>query len=274
MKRTIFLIIIILLMVLIVGLYVYDIVIKDVSPTKNLFRTICILLAGMSSLVKLYNPNNKRSLQFYQLRYADILGNAFADQPGCQKRLLKAIRTYNQNAFMRAVKQLERLKPHCQNRKDHYAVHLFIALCYTDARLSDQAETVYKYMISKNYADSLVYSNLGHLKLSRGKYNEAISNFEYALSLDPENAHAYHNLATVYFNVNDLETAAEYAQKALEINGKMREASTLLAIIYALKDERVSYEKYFHIAVSAGQNPDEIKRAISYYQGMQENIIA
>ena len=142
---------------------------------------------------------------------------------------------------------------------------MFIALCYTDARLSDQAETVYKHMISKNYADSLIYFNLGHLKLSRGKYDEAISNFEYALSLDPENAHAYHNLATVYFNMNDLDPAAEYAQKALEINGKMKEASSLLTIIYGIKGDAENRNKYFHIAVSSGHDPQQLNHAIEYF---------
>lgn len=252
-------------MIAIVGLYVYDIVIKDMSPTHNLLRTVCILLAGLSSIVKLYNPKNTRSLQYYQLRYADILGNAFTDQPGCQKRLLKAIRTYNQNAFMQAVRQFEKLKPHCQKSKDQYAVHLFIALCYTDAHLYDQAEAVYKNMISKNYADSLIYSNLGHIKLSNGKFQEAISYFEYAISLDPENAHAYHNLATVYFNIDALDSAIEYAKKTLELNGKMKEASSLLTLCYAIKGDTENQDKYFRIAVSSGYNPEQLNHAIEYF---------
>ena len=265
MKKIILLILVILLLCADVGFYLYEVFINHVSPTENLLRTLAIFFAGLSTIFKLYKPKKRHSLKFYELRYDDIIDNAFAEQPKQRKKLLKAIRIYNQNKFLIAVKRLERLKRYCQKVKDNYAVHLFIALCYTDANLLTQAIAVYQYMINKNYADTIVYSNLGHIQSSMGKYEEAIRNFEYALGMDRTNAQAYHNLASVYFNMDELDSAIFYDQKALEINGKMHQAATLLTIIYALQNDRENFDKYFHIAVTSGKNPQELNQIVEYY---------
>lgn len=270
MKKIILLIIVILLLCADVGFYLYEVFVNHVPPTENLLRTLAIFFAGLSTIFKLYKPKKRHSLQFYELRYDDIIGNAFAEQPKHRKKLLKAIRIYNQNKFLKAIKQLEHLKKYCQKVKDHYVVHLFIALCYTDAQLVAQAIAVYQHMISKNFSDTIVYSNLGHIQLSIGKYEDAIRNFEYALSMDRNNAQAYNNLASAYFDMDDLDSAVIYAQKALAINGKMHQAATLLTIIYAIKNDRENFDKYFHIAVSSGQNAKELNDVVAYYLNSKE----
>ena len=60
--------------------------------------------------------------------------------------------------------------------------------------------------------------------------------------------------------------AKEYALKALEINHKFYQASTLLAIIYSLEGDRENAGKYSHMAAASGQDPIKLKDAIKYYQ--------
>ena len=80
------------------------------------------------------------------------------------------------------------------------------------------------------------------------------------------NATAYNNIATAYFRLHQLQDAILNAKKFLEINPKMYQASTLLAIIYALLNDGEQSKKYFHISVSNGRDPTELQRTISYYK--------
>ena len=49
----------------------------------------------------------------------------------------------------------------------------------------------------------------------------------------------------------------------------MHQASALLAITYALLADKEQAEKYFHIAISSGRDPKELKEAIDYYKTAQ-----
>lgn len=265
MKKIILLILVIMVLCADVGMYLYEVLINHHSPSENLLRTIAIFCAGLSTIFKLYKPKTRKSLKFYELQYTDILEKAFVNHKKQYKELLSAIRLYNENKTTKALKHFGRLHRKCERPRDFYTVLLFTALCYTDLGLYDRAEAIYQQMKYKNIADSQVYSNLGNVQMNCGKMEEAIRSFEYALSIDRTNAYAYNNLAQAHFNNYDLDSAIAYAEKALQTNGKMYQAATLLTIIYAIRDDRENYDKYFHIAVSAGRKPDELLEIVDYY---------
>ncbi len=271
--KILILILVIILLCANIGFYLYEVLIKHIPPTENLLRTIGILCVGLSTIFKLYKPRKRNSLKFYELQYSDILDKAFIDQKRPYKKLLRAIRLYNEDRITKAIKCFKRLYPKCEKAKDFYAVYLFTALCFTDIGLYDIAEDIYQKMKYKNIADSVVYSNLGSVQRNAGKLEDAIRSFEYALSLDRTNANAYNNLAQVYFKNYELDSAAEYALKALNVNAKMHQASALLTIIYAMKDDRENYDKYFHIAVSSGRDSKELQESIQYFMNTEDFFI-
>ncbi len=80
---------------------------------------------------------------------------------------------------------------------------------------------------------------------------------------------SYLNLANYYFNSADFESAIENAEKALALNRKLYQASGLLAIIYSLKGEKEPEEKYSHIAISTGENPEDLQLAKKHFKSVQ-----
>jgi len=87
-----------------------------------------------------------------------------------------------------------------------------------------------------------------------------------AIQNDEKNPAPYNNLAKLYFDTYDFENAKRYALKALEVNHKFRPSATLLAIIYSLEEDKENAEKYSHIALSSGETPERLKRAIEHYK--------
>ena len=267
------LILVILLLCANIGFYLYEVIVQQIPPTENLLRTIGIFCVGLSTIFKLYKPRKRNAIQYYELQYTDILDKAFEDRKKLYKKLLCAIRLYNEDRITKAIRSLRKLTPKCEKPKDFYAVYLFTALCYTDIGLYDMAEDIYQKMKYKNVADSRVYSNLGSVQRNAGRLEDAIRSFSYALSLDRTNANAYNNLAQAYFKNYELDLAEEYALKTLDVNAKMHQASALLSIIYALKDDRENYDKYFHIAVSSGRDPKELRESIQYFKNTEDYFI-
>lgn len=259
----------ILLIVAIVAFYVYDLAVNKTEPTEHLFRTLSIVFLCLAGLVRTFGGRKRRSLDYYDAQYPDILKEAFVSQPLWRKKLLCAVRLYNEDNYDKAVKYLTDLKPRCQYAQDHYAVNLFAALCFTDMGLYQQAETVYQQLVNMEIANSRVFSNLGHVQMQMGEYQKALRNYEYALDYDRDNAFAYNNIAQAHFRMHEFEEAIPYALKALEKKPNMHQASSLLATVYTLLGDRENSEKYFHIAISSGRDPKELKESIEYFRSAQ-----
>ena len=99
-----------------------------------------------------------------------------------------------------------------------------------------------------------------------GEDEKTLSCYNSALEIDPKNAYAWHNIARFYFDKHDFENAAEHAKKALELDSKLRQSASLLAIIYALEENKTEAEKYFHLAIACGEKPEDLKSAIENFK--------
>ncbi len=266
MKKGLFRALFLALAVSIVAFYFYDIRVNHTALGQNLFRTISVVCICAAGFLRVGNTAQRRSLEFYDSQFTDILQNAFTDQPFWRNKMLCAVRLYDEGNYRKALKYLMDMKQRCHSNEDTYAVMLFSALCFTEMGLLEHAEKVYMQMVFANIANSRVFSNLGNVLNRMGEYDRAIQNFEHALEYDRNNAYAYNNIAQAHFQMHKLEEAIPYAEKALQINPKMRQASSLLAIIYDLKDNKLQSEHYFHIAISSGYDPKELKEAMEYFR--------
>ena len=271
MKLIIIRIILILLILSVIGLFAYAYLSNQVPSTSNLVRGGLIISLCIIGLLRTITRRRK-SLTFYEQQYSDILHRAFEDQPYLRKKLLCAVRLYNEDKFDKALKYLTDLRKYANTKYDTYCVDLFAALCFTDFGIYDQAIRIYKNIICKDNADSRIFSNLGHVQMKIGEYDNALQNYQRALDYDRNNPYAYNNIAQAYFQMYEFANAIEYAKMSLSINSKFRQASTLLAVIYALSDDKDNAEKYFHIAISSGMNPKELKDTIDYYRSAQHAV--
>lgn len=264
--KIILIVISILLMIASMGFYVVDIILNNTPPTENLFTALATIFIFASALIRLLTKKGRRSLAFYESQYNEHIACAFANSPFYKKKLLCAIRLYNEDNFNKALKYLLELKAVCKEREDLYAVGLFTGIVLTDMGLKKDAEIVYNTLIDMNITSSTIYGNLGSVYSDMGNYDDAIATLRLAIQNDEKNPAPYNNLAKLYFDTYDFENAKCYALQALHINHKVRQSASLLAIIYSLENDKENAEKYFHMAVSSGENPSRLQQAIKHYQ--------
>ncbi len=258
--------VLIAIIVAIITMYLYDIIALKTDPVRNLFRTMSITCLCVLGLIRTSEKQSRKSLDFYDAFYADILKEAFISQPFWRKKLLCAVRLFDEGHYEKAIKYLTDLRQRCQSNEDFYAVYLFAARSYTDMELYVQAEQIYQQLINANLANSRIYSNMGSVQNKQGKLKKALRSYEYALDYDRDNANAWNNIAQAYFQVGEFEQAIPYAERALQINPKLNQASALLAIIYSLNDDVENAEKYFHMAISSGRDPKQLREGIEHYR--------
>ena len=249
----------------IVGFYLYDVLYLKKPYNQNLFRLLAIVFALISTFIRCLNGVGRNNLDFYEKAYDQDIRYAFKENPLAKKKLLCAIRLYNEENYKKAVKYLAQLRAEIKNEHDAQAVYLFAAMCHSDCGLNNDAIHIYYELLQVAPSNATAHNNLGHLYIREGDYNMALQHIDKAIELSPNDVFAYINKANVYFKQDDLDNAEIYAQKALEVKNNDSNSASLLAIIYALKGDEENREKYTHIAIANGKHPDDVKTAIEFY---------
>lgn len=253
----------VLLIVAAVGLYVYGIVVKGDSPTDNLLRSIVIALSGVSGLIKL--APKRRALSDYAQSYARELGNAFGDDAKRREELLSAIRLFDESRYADALKALQPLQAAATSRDDIHAVALFTALSQTRLGLNDAAIATYEDAIGRGAGSCRLYTNLGARYAAIDETNMAMDAYEQACALDHHDALPWNNMANLLFQVEEYEEAERAAEMALELNPKQYQSASVLAMICALQGRTGEQEKYYKMAVEAGQDAKMLRNAVQTY---------
>ena len=87
--------------------------------------------------------------------------------------------------------------------------------------------------------DAGSYINLGVAHLRQGDTDTSITYFATAIGLDSNNALAYNNRGVAYFNKGDYEHAIADLQRALQLDPNLAEADRQLGTIYYLRGEHL-----------------------------------
>lgn len=247
-----------------IGFYVWDVAFNHTPITQNLFRFLTIEFLLLSTLLRMFGALGRQDINFYEKQYQEEIGSAFQDNI-LRKKLICAIRLFNEDNYMKALKYLNELKSNCKTPDEYKSVYLFAALCYSELGAVYPAIAEYRELI-KNVPDySRAYSNLGMLYEECGDFKNANLNFKKAIELKPNNHLAYNNAAHCYFKQHDFDNAIKFANNALEINNNFRNSLSLLAIIYYLLNDNDNCEKYFQMAVASGENSEELKELFELY---------
>ena len=102
---------------------------------------------------------------------------------------------------------------------------------------------------------SSVYNSLGFLQMNIGKLNDAIYNYNLSLKIDPENAHAYSNLASVYYTKEKYSEALRYGK---------------LAVFYADTYDEQHHLKNLILIYQKLGNQSEIKKLTKKIKALEE----
>lgn len=254
----------------VIGAYIYDIYANGTPFGDNIFRTAAIVFMLLGTLVRLMGRRGRRNLDFYEKHFKDELGQAFASKPLMRKKLVCAVRLFNESNYKKALKYLDDLLKKAESPRDGLPVLLFIALCYSDAGYPEDAIRVYQKMLDIDHRSERVHSNLGFQLMRVGDFSLALQHFGKAIEYNPQHYFAYVNRANCYFRQDDYENAEKDALKALEIRSNGAEAASMLVILSAVKGDVEAEKKYTRIYVNNGGDGNELREAVAHYMAAEK----
>lgn len=251
--------ILVLLIIGCVGFYIYDITVNGTPYKENLFKFIALVITFVLSIFRVCRTSETRKpLNFYEKLYSKHIEGAFARDTKSRKKLLQAIRYYDEDKLGKALSILDSLKNKRLSKRDMNAVCLISALCHTDWGLTDAAIKEYEAILVTEPNNDTVLSNLGLIYSKAGDYENAEKYLFRALEVKPNDAFACNNIAYMYYRAREFESAIEYAHKTLDIQPNFRHAASLLTILYYVFEDEDNYRKYRQLAVKCGESGEEI----------------
>lgn len=256
-----------LVAVIIYGLITGDATIKDaivelgVAAVTFLVVLLKVLWVGR----EIHKP-----LSFYEVSYRRLIEHAFKDDAKSRRKLLMALRLFDEDRCKSSLKMLKKLEDACITSHDRCAVGLFIARNYTDMGNYGDAYNKYSELIERLDVNETIYNNMGFLAQEHfSDLDTAFECYKKALDINPKHAFTYNNIAQIYFDWGEWEAAEDFAKKALEFSPKVYQAAGLLAIIYSCTGNSEDADKYFAVAVRNGKDKTELMNAIKFYKEKQ-----
>lgn len=240
----------------IVGLVVYDYYPDHMVETSTLTRAAILLVSDILAIVRTASRSKKEIINkkaVYSKSYPDFIGNAFSHTPKLEETFFDAVDDYNQNKPAAGIKKLTSLRKQCQSSDDIYATTIFLALCYDDIQLFEEAIKAYEDAMHLR-PNSTLASNLGLCYGRMGKLDRASECYHEAIQLDGNNPFPYNNLAQQELRACNYDKAAEYALQALAINPQMPQVLNVMTVCSYVQGDIPAYENYYKQAVANGSD--------------------
>jgi tetratricopeptide (TPR) repeat protein len=245
------------------GLLAYQAFVEKNLESSNVTRCILIIAAAILGMVK---PRKNRRIVSnkkvaYGKAYAEHIQNAFTDDPKLEAKFYNAVHDYNRQKPAAAIAKLEKLRKDCQRSADLRAVTVFTALCYDDMGLYEESVKHYEAAIAIRPNSSLC-SNLGLAYYRLGDEASAEKAYLQAIQLDPRNAYAHNNYATLLFRRDAYGESLRCAEEAIAINATFKQALSTAALCCALMNDKEGYQNYYRRAVANGYDGNKIKSVL------------
>jgi tetratricopeptide (TPR) repeat protein len=158
-------------------------------------------------------------------------------------------------------------------------VHLRSEITFRDARINllkndfENAEALYRRLLSKNNTDAKAYNRLGSLLSLQGKLNEAVEMAAKAVELKPDNVKFWHDLGNIHGKLGNFDEAIGSLQKALELNiSDLRSPRNPLGLyidlgrLFTEKGEFLKAEETFLAVIEIDPEHKEAKELLKYAQ--------
>lgn len=126
----------------------------------------------------------------------------------------------------------------------------------------------YKDILKYNPYSALAHNNLGILYAGENKLNEAITEFQKTIDVDPTFIEAYNNLAGIYMEQDNMEEAISAYQKAISLNPSYAKALYNLGLAYLKQGSLDMAAKEFQKALKINpHNTDTLNNlGIAFYK--------
>lgn len=231
-KLRIIYIVILIVIIVIMGVTIF----RNPSDIKLLAKCATLIVAYIVAIAKLESRRSSFAGRVYELKYQDLIGDAFTNNKSARKQLIKGIILYNDGKYDAAVSKFDDLRKNCTSPNDYSAILTFRALCFSERRGYSEAIATYEELLKYDGQNSLAWSNLGMNYTKLGRTDLAENAYRNAIRANDKNAYAYTNLAFLLLDMlyEDETDAAlknaealKYAKTALRINATLLPALSM-----------------------------------------------
>ena len=212
----------------------------------------------------------ERKFQTYESAYTHIIGNAFYDNPNLKRMLLLGIYDYNNGKYKRAVKRLSKLCRESLKTNDVVPCIIFMALSYEDSGCVQEAMEMYKKVLKLAPQNATANNNIALLYSYEDDLETAFEYYEKAIESNPVFEQAYLNRAQLYLENYRPDEAISDAEKVLDIKKDSAEATLLLLVAYDLKRDEKNAKRYYNKALDLGYDTEMLDGKIEFYREMYE----
>jgi tetratricopeptide (TPR) repeat protein len=129
-----------------------------------------------------------------------------------------------------------------------------LAKIYTMKGCLDDALKIYFREMDRHPSDTQIQMGIVHVYIRQGKLEQAQDILTQIVSIDKENAGAYHNLGILALSRNKIDEAISYFRKAISIDGNLMLSYNALGVCYYLRNNFKQAIKYFTIALGTDKN--------------------
>lgn len=205
-------------------------ILHDPSDIKVLAKCAVLIVAYIVAIAKLESWRSSFVGRAYELKYQDLIGDAFTNNKSARKQLIKGIILYNDGKYDAAVFKFDNLRKNCTSPNDYSAILTFRALCFSERHGYSEAIATYEEFLKYDGQNSRAWSNLGMNYTKSGRTDLAENAYRNAIRANDKNAYAYTNLASLLLDMlyEDETDAAlknaealKYAKTALQINSTL-----------------------------------------------------
>ena len=232
----------------------------DMRIVRRIITTLIIYILFVVRVNRRYFPFLNRRI--YERTYAAYLGRAFESDKKSLRLLFKAIGAYNTDNCRKAIGYLYQLEPVCVTADDFGAVYFFLALCFEDMELEDNAVDSYEKLLSYKPMHSMGLSNLGLIYQKKGDNKMAEMLYEKAINADPKNAYAYSNLANHCLRMGEAERTLENAENAIALDPNINAAISAAAVACKLLGDIEKAEAYCEMYGKHGGKISDLRKII------------
>ncbi len=140
--------------------------------------------------------------------------------------------------------------------RDEAEVYFQLGVAFHDSDMPDSAEYYYKRAIGSSPELSKAHVNLGVLYDTRGDASRALSEFQIAMAIDPDDILALSHAAFLQFLLRRYDKADEYISQAIELDPGSPQPHFYLAIFFwengIYREALLEWERVIELAPESG----------------------
>ncbi len=231
-------------MVLALVMIYYELYVDEMPDMSRVVKYISILLVYILWLLGKQRRYKAVDAMWLAKDLKPVIGEAFSDNKVKHMKLLYAVADLSHKKYKKALKQLEKLIPHCANYQDTAAVLNFKALAHYHLGQRDEEVKTYQELLRGDHRNSYALSNLGMVYIKEKSYVLAEEVFEKAIAYDDHNPFTYENIICYCFRKGDIEQMIRYVDKLLALKPKSKDGYYYGAIGHAFLEHKEKAREY------------------------------